>query len=60
MVLFTSGYFRQWAWDEEQDQMGVPPARFVEGALNRAGVRSSDTMYPHDLMKDLHTRYDNK
>ena len=35
-------------------------ARFVEGALKAAGVKSSDTMYPHDLMKDLHKRYDDQ
>jgi RHS repeat-associated protein len=35
-------------------------ARFVEGALKSAGVKSSDTVFPHDLMKDLHTRYDSK
>ena len=35
-------------------------ARFVEGALRTGQVRSSDTMYPHVLMRDLHTRYDNE
>lgn len=35
-------------------------ARFVEGALNSASIASSGTMYPHDLMTDLHTRYDHQ
>jgi hypothetical protein len=35
-------------------------ATFVEGGLRGANLKSSDTMYPHDLMKDLHNRYDQK
>ena len=33
-------------------------ARFAEGGLGAANLRSSDTKYPHDLMTALHRRYD--
>jgi RHS repeat-associated protein len=35
-------------------------ARFVKGALGTGNLRSSNTMYPHDLMTQLHTLYDNQ